>query len=113
MRFTSKLGLAGWGALWHTHRMGAGTGPRLALYRFRSCIYCVYVERAIAHLGLEVEIRDIDKDPQAFQELVGARGRKTVPVLRIEEQDGHVEWLPESRDIVRYLERIAKERKGP
>jgi glutaredoxin 2 len=34
---------------------------------------------------------------------VEATGRRTVPVLRIEHDDGRVEWMPESADIVDYL----------
>ena len=36
--------------------------------------------------------------------IAAALGRGTVPVLRIEGDDGEVEWLPESAEIVRYLE---------
>ncbi len=50
------------------------------------------------------ELRDIFQDSQHRDDLVKARGRATVPVLRIESPDGEDRWMPESRDIVRYLQ---------
>lgn len=74
----------------------------LSLYAFPSCPYCRRVLRALEALDVEVELRDIHRDPERRRELVEATGRSTVPVLRIEDGDG-VRWLPESRDIVAYL----------
>ena len=42
--------------------------------------------------------------PGYLQELRDARGRTTVPVLRITSPDGNERWMPESSDIVRYLQ---------
>jgi len=78
---------------------------KLVLYHFPSCPFCARVRAAIEHLGLDVELRDIRKDPQHWDDLVAARGRATVPVLRIESPDGSNRWMPESADIVRYLSR--------
>ena len=39
-----------------------------------------------------------------LQELSEAHGRRTVPVLRIFAADGEERWMPESADIVRYLD---------
>lgn len=77
--------------------------PDLALYHYDSCPYCRRVRSAIDRLGLTVELRDIDEDPVHLRALIEARGRRTVPVLRIEGADGAT-WMPESADIVRYLE---------
>ena len=52
---------------------------------------------------MEVELRNIHRDPKHLADLVAARGRETVPVLRITSGAGD-EWMGESRDIVRYLE---------
>ena len=65
---------------------------------------------AIERLGLDVERRDIYATPAYRHELVAARGRGTVPVLRITSPDGSDRWMPESRDIVRYLERLREKR---
>lgn len=76
----------------------------LALYHYEGCGYCARVRRGLERLGVEVELRDIDEEPRFEEELVQARGRRTVPVLRIEEE-GRVQWMGESRDILAYLER--------
>jgi glutaredoxin 2 len=78
--------------------------PDLSLYHYDSCPYCHRVRSAIDRLGIEVELRDIDQQPEHLRALMGARGRRTVPVLRIEGEDGST-WMPESADIVRYLEK--------
>lgn len=78
------------------------TSERLALYQYPSCPFCVMVRRVIDELGVDVEMRDIIQNPEYRQELIEARGRRTVPVLRITSPEGD-RWMPESRDIVRYL----------
>ena len=60
--------------------------------------------RTIDSLGLEIELRNTLAEPEHRRDLVEAVGRGTVPVLRIEREEGGVQWLPESADIVRYLE---------
>jgi DNA segregation ATPase FtsK/SpoIIIE-like protein len=44
------------------------------------------------------------QSPEHLRDLVEARGVKTVPVLRIRHPEGRDEWMPESADIVRYLD---------
>jgi glutaredoxin len=77
---------------------------RLTLYHFDGCPFCTRVRRAIDVLGLDVELRSIYEDPSYMNELLEARGRATVPVLRITGADGQDRWMPESADIVRYLQ---------
>ena len=76
----------------------------LALYYFDGCPFCVRVLRAIDTLGLDVELRNIYEDRGYLDELREVRGRTTVPVLRITSPDGEDRWMPESADIVRYLQ---------
>ena len=86
--------------------LGAAEHPaedRLALYHFEGCPYCTRVRRVIDELGIDVELRDIFENSTYLQELNEARGRRTVPVLRIIAADGEERWMPESADIVRYL----------
>lgn len=78
----------------------------LALYHYDSCSFCRRVRHEVARLGLEVELRDIFGDPRHRLDLVRARGRQTVPVLRITHTDGTERWLPESRDIILYLQTL-------
>ena len=77
---------------------------KLALYHFQGCPFCTIAREPIERLGVPVELRDIYQDRQHLEELVTARGRATVPVLRITAADGEERWMPESRDIVHYLE---------
>lgn len=70
------------------------------LYHFDACPFCRRVRRAIADLGLEVELRDIRLDPQARDALLEATGQITVPVLHLHDEG---RWMPESADIVRFL----------
>ena len=81
--------------------------PKLSLYYYDGCFYCMTVRRALSELDLEVDLRNIMADRKHHEALTRATGRSTVPVLRIETADGRVEWLPESRDIVRYLRELA------
>jgi len=75
---------------------------KLALYHFPGCPFCVLVRAEIDRLGVDVELRDIHADPRHRDDLVAARGRATVPVLRCTGPSGD-RWMPESRDIVAYL----------
>ncbi len=77
---------------------------RLALYHFNGCPFCSMVRAAIGRLGIDVELRDIHQNTQYRDDLIEVRGRATVPVLQITSPDGEERWMPESRDIVRYLE---------
>jgi glutaredoxin len=83
------------------------TEDKLVLYRSRTCPYCALVTSAIDELDLDVELREIFEEPRYRDELVEARGRATVPVLRIISPDGEERWMPESRDIVRYLKTMS------
>ncbi len=76
----------------------------LSLYHYDGCFYCGRVRKALERLGVEVELRNIHAEPRHLADLLAARGRQTVPVLRIQKPEGD-EWMPESSDIVRYLER--------
>lgn len=80
----------------------------LSLYHFDTCPFCVRVRQAAAGLDLELELRDISRDPERRRELVEATRSQQVPCLRIESDSGEVEWMHESADIIAYLrERFA------
>jgi len=78
--------------------------PKLALYHYFGCPFCMMVDRVVDQLGLDVERHDILRDPDARARLVEATGRKTVPVLKIGE-GAEARWMPESRDIMQWLQR--------
>ncbi len=77
--------------------------PGLALYQYMGCGYCAQVRSIMKRLGVEVELRDTLQQPKFAQEVLEATGRSTVPVLRIDSEDGETRWMPESQDIIRYL----------
>ena len=83
-------------------RFVAAEAEGLALYHAEYCPYCHMVRRVIDELGILVELRDV-ASATTRDELIAARGRGTVPVLRCESPDGVVRWLPESRDIIKFL----------
>jgi glutathione S-transferase len=55
-------------------------------------------------LDVEIELRDTRRNSEFAEDVLTATGRPTVPVLRIETEDGTVQWMPESRDIISYLQ---------
>jgi len=77
---------------------------KLALYHYNGCPFCSMVKSVIDRLGIDVELRDIFEISQHRDDLIEARGRATVPVLQIVSPSGEDRWMPESRDIARYLE---------
>ncbi len=74
-----------------------------SLYQFFACPFCVKTRRAVHALGVDLELRDINKEPHRRAELEQGGGRVKVPCLRIDNGD-QVTWLYESGDIIEYLQ---------
>ncbi|MEQ8487033.1 MAG: glutathione S-transferase N-terminal domain-containing protein [Pseudomonadales bacterium] len=74
----------------------------LVLYHSEICPYCHRVRRFMAGAGIELPLKDVNRDPEARRELLAGGGSAMVPCLRIE-QEGSVRWLYESLDIIDYL----------
>jgi len=70
-------------------------------------MYCNRVLRAVEHLGLEIEVRNIWQNPDYDKLLYQATGRRSVPVLEISDENNPSTWVPESGEIVRYLEQTS------
>jgi glutaredoxin len=79
----------------------------IVLYQYRTCPFCIKVRRTLAHLALNVERRDVQRDPTSRRELEQQGGQIKVPCLRTRNVDGREEWLYESDVIVRYLQGLA------
>ena len=78
----------------------------LALYHYQSCPFCGITREAIQYMGgLNIEQRDILKEPEYRKELIQGGGKSQVPCLKIETENGTIQWLYESRDIIQYLKR--------
>jgi glutathione S-transferase len=74
----------------------------LILYELEGCPYCAKVKNKLADLGLEYESRMVPRSHSERTEVKEISGQTGVPVL-IDEEHG-VEGMPESDDIVEYLE---------
>ena len=75
----------------------------LALYQFRTCPFCIKVRKEMARLGLSIEKRDAQLDPEHKKALQEGGGRVKVPCLKICHADGHEEWMYESDTINAWL----------
>jgi glutaredoxin 2 len=71
----------------------------LELYQFESCPYCSKVRKKLTKLGVDVKLRQVDKNDRSRVEEVS--GQTNVPVLVDPNTDT---TMPESDDIVDYLE---------
>lgn len=76
----------------------------LALYQFSACPFCIKVRKEIARLGLTIETRDAQHDPQHRAALETGGGRIKVPCLKIRQDDGSEQWLYESAEIKTWLQ---------
>jgi glutaredoxin len=75
----------------------------LALYQFKACPFCIKVRKEIARLGLNIETRDAQHDPEHRAALEAGGGQIKVPCLKIQE-DGSERWLYESDEIKAWLQ---------
>jgi len=85
---------------------GIRMSEQYQLYKSDTCGFCYRVRAYVEQLGMDLPLRDINGDADAFRELLQGGGRSMVPCLRIErvgEQGTEVEWMYESTDIMRYL----------
>lgn len=74
----------------------------LVLYELEGCPYCAKVKNKLAELNLEYESRMVPRSRAERTEVQEASGQRGVPVL-VDRERG-VEGMPESDDIVEYLE---------
>ncbi|QZX99749.1 glutathione S-transferase N-terminal domain-containing protein [Halobaculum rubrum] len=74
----------------------------LVLYELEGCPYCAKVTNKLAELGLEYESIAVPGSHADRTEVEEVSGQTGVPVL-VDEEHG-VEGMPESDDIVAYLE---------
>lgn len=80
----------------------------LSLYQLPACPFCVKVRRTMKREGLKIELRNITGKNDYSEELTREGGKRKVPCLRIEQNDGQVQWLYESSDVVSYLQGVTK-----
>ena len=75
----------------------------LTLYELPGCPFCIKVKRTLADLDLEYDTVEVPRSRRERTEVKDVSGQTGVPVL-VDEANG-VEGMPESDDIVEYLER--------
>ena len=77
---------------------------KLALYHFKTCPFCIKVRHEIARLSLPIELRDAQHDTKHRNDLQSGGGKIQTPCLQITDNQGRVQWLYESNDIIKYLQ---------
>ena len=83
----------------------------MSLYQFYACPFCLKTRRAFKRLGLKIETRNAQKNPDRADLLAGG-GEIKVPCLRID--NGHETiWMYESDEIIQYLEQRFGETSAP
>ena len=74
----------------------------IELYELTGCPFCAKVRQKLDDLGLEYESHEVPASKRAREEVKEISGQTGVPVL-VDEEHG-IEGMPESDDIVEYLE---------
>jgi len=75
----------------------------LELYELEGCPYCAKVKKKLDELGLEYESHMVPRSHSDRTEVEAVSGQTGVPVLVDNEHS--IEGMPESDDIVAYLEK--------
>ena len=76
----------------------------LSLYQYKACPFCVKVRRAMKRNGLNIATHDAKRCEISRSELIEGGGKLKVPCLRVEEKEGKVSWIYESKEIIAFLE---------
>ncbi|MDO8206811.1 MAG: glutathione S-transferase N-terminal domain-containing protein [Gallionella sp.] len=77
---------------------------KLALYHFKTCPFCIKVRHEMARLSLQIALRDAQHDPEHRAGLLHGGGKIQTPCLQVTDQLGNVQWIYESKDIIKYLQ---------
>lgn len=80
----------------------------LSLYQLPACPFCVKVRREMKRGGLNIELKNINKDENLRTELIEKGGKRTVPCLRIVDEKQEVSWLYESSAINQYIQQFVR-----
>jgi glutathione S-transferase len=78
------------------------TSTSIELYELPGCPYCAKVKDKLSELDLEYESHEVPRSKADRTEVEEVSGQAGVPVL-VDREHG-VEGMPESDDIVEYLE---------
>ena len=75
----------------------------MIMYEFKACPFCVRVRRFMKRNNINITTKDARKDKLAAQELIDGGGKLQVPCLAITKDDGSVDWMYESKDIITFF----------
>ena len=75
----------------------------LTIYQFEACPFCVKVRRFIRKNSLNISIKDAKNNKIFKSELINEGGKHKVPCLKIEKINTKTEWLYESNEIIKFL----------
>jgi glutathione S-transferase len=76
--------------------------PNLELYELEGCPYCAKVKQKLDELDMEYESHIVPRSHSERTEVEEISGQTGVPVLV--DHDNGIEGMPESDDIVEYLD---------
>jgi glutaredoxin len=76
---------------------------KMAIYQYRTCPFCLKVRLGMASLGIKIDLRDAKNDLKIKAELIEKGGMDQVPCLRIQKDNGTLQWMYESSDILTFL----------
>ncbi len=76
------------------------------LYHFSGCLFCIKVRIVLWWMNIKLPLKDIMFHPSFRSELVSGGGKGQVPCLSIENEQGEIQWLYESTDIINYLKQF-------
>ena len=75
----------------------------LTIYQFEACPFCVKVRRFIRKNSLNISLKDAKNNKIFKSELINEGGKHKVPCLKIEKINTKTEWLYESNEIIKFL----------
>jgi len=75
----------------------------MIMYEFKACPFCVRVRRFMKKNNINITTKDARKDKLAAQDLIDGGGKLQVPCLAITKDDGSVDWMYESKDIITFF----------
>ena len=75
----------------------------ITLYELEGCPYCIRVQNKLEELGLNYESRKVPRSHSKRTKVIDVSGQTGVPVI-VDREHG-VEGMPESEEIIAYLER--------
>lgn len=75
----------------------------LTLFKMNNCPYCIKTMKAIKHLKVNIDYKDINESEKHNKILIQEGGKRQVPCLKIVNNKEAPIWLYESNHIIDFL----------